>query len=61
MVKHVVKIKKLGKFERFLENKKAYLYKNSANQEQNDIEESKNLFGEKEEKELKEILWELLV
>lgn len=44
----------------FLENKKAYLYKNNEVQAQDGIEEMKDIFGEKEEKELKEILREIL-
>lgn len=45
----------------FLENKKAYLYREDKSQEQESIEEMKYVFGETEEKELKEILREILV
>lgn len=45
----------------FLENKKAYLYKNNKTQMQDSIEEMRSIFGEAEEKELKEILKEILV
>ena len=44
----------------FLENKKAYLYKNKELLREEGIEEIKEFFGEKEELELKEILREIL-
>lgn len=44
----------------FFENKKVYLYKNNEIRTQDSIEEIKDIFGEKEEQELKEILREIL-
>lgn len=44
----------------FLENKKAYLYQKRELQTQADIEERKEIFGEKEDEELKNILREIL-
>ena len=44
----------------FLENKKAYLYQKKELQTQLDIEDRKDIFGEKEDEELKNILREIL-
>lgn len=45
----------------FLENKKVYLYKKNKNIQQDSIEEIKDFWGETQEKELKEILKEILI
>ncbi len=44
----------------FLENGKTYLYTSFKAEEEKEIEEGKNFFGEEEDRELKEILREIL-